>query len=298
MQRWWPHLSGFNPVKVYPSTVSGFNAGSLENNCKRAGTQAKKQGVPILQSKGRMADQGANPEIKIDVGEEVAETDKKREDPAEESRKVEDIAGFKQRYIDEIESYIADVKKSPEIATVGSGFYRVLRDQKRVPEGRDQDLYAPTCVDFRNIRKMLMEDNPGEDTKKKLRHYYHHLYSVLNRIQKKTPEVCLLVMKRKEKEIARWYEGEEDPRTDFPQLLGLLLSGCFITDLFYKWHWDEFSLKDDPESLARLCQASSSTQDTQSDHLLKYFEDMVNGIPGFWQKVFYKYFRKPQLKKE
>ncbi|XP_068639628.1 UPF0481 protein At3g47200-like [Aristolochia californica] len=342
----------------------------------------------ITEMGGRMADQPGNPEIKERVADvrkpekAVADqADQMREDPGtssimgkaveepgtagvtenpiQEMENMKDIEGFEQRYIDEIESYADDLKKSPEVASGGSGFfYTVPIDEQSSKESKD--LYVPVCAKFRKIREMLMIAKPDDNTKKQLRHYYYHLDAVLKRFKKQTPEDYLLAMKKKKEEIAKWYSDKGETTADFPQFLGLLLSGCFIIDLFHKWHWNEFSSKEDPEcchqwaselwvdlllvenqiplfilqdvintsiqediafltleklvyyyykefvplrkqplpreALARFCcQATPPTGDTQFVRLMNYLERIVNAIPGVWQAIFYKYFRKSQL---
>ncbi|XP_068646256.1 UPF0481 protein At3g47200-like [Aristolochia californica] len=154
--------------------------------------------------------------------------------------KTREIKGFQQSYIDDLESHFSDLKKSPEDGAGDSGFYKVPEDLRK----RDESLYQHAHVEFSKI--MITKDDSD------VGHYYNHLRSVLLQENGKKEENGkileeLLLMMENNEELTKWCAMKGNNSPDFPQFFGLLLSGCFIVDVFHKWHSLELSPGKDPK---------------------------------------------------
>ncbi|XP_068640933.1 UPF0481 protein At3g47200-like [Aristolochia californica] len=99
---------------------------------------------------------------------------------------------------------------------------------------------------------MLENDNPDVETQRLLRHYYDHLFFILVSNESKSLQDYLQMIYDDRGVIARWdYAVEDGESIDFPYLLSLLLSGCFIIHLLSKPFIAQVSPVEDPEC-ARL----------------------------------------------
>ncbi|KAG9441090.1 hypothetical protein H6P81_016944 [Aristolochia fimbriata] len=159
---------------------------------------------------------------------------------------IEEISGFKQPFIEAITSYIEARWVDPHNAACvrnrrGSGFYTI---HHRGNEG----LYDPTHVNFSKIRDMLLKD-PDDQTRRLIDHYYDHLFFILVGNDKYRLQDYLLMI---HENLTQTVEDEKDENLrDFPKLLALLLSSCFIVHLLSRPFASHLSPADDPDC-ARL----------------------------------------------
>ncbi|XP_068646643.1 UPF0481 protein At3g47200-like [Aristolochia californica] len=185
--------------------------------------------------------------VDVRMFEVVAEPDKKNSDAATTSsiveedvpeipllmRKMNEAEGFIfQRNVDKIESYCAMHWESRNVVhdRGSSGFYQVPQNMRQ-RQGWER-LFDPTYINFSNVRDMLENEYPDDETRSLLDHYYYH-FLVIRKINPKVKlEDYLLMIEKHWKEIARCYEVEEAD-SDLRLLLGLLLSSFFVVCLFF-----------------------------------------------------------------
>ncbi|XP_068639612.1 UPF0481 protein At3g47200-like [Aristolochia californica] len=153
------------------------------------------------------------------------------------TRNIEEMEGFVQHRYDEAQSYLARDKptlqeRSSKITDKSVTIYRVPEAMRQ--SGEKESLYEPTCID---VYDPLWK---GDDE-----HYYFHLYSILKENNDKGLADYLQMMEEQKEEIAK--RNEEHISTDFSHLFDLLLSSCFILDLFLKYCDGKLSPADDPE---------------------------------------------------
>ncbi|XP_068640712.1 UPF0481 protein At3g47200-like [Aristolochia californica] len=153
------------------------------------------------------------------------------------TRNIEEMEGFVQHRYDEAQSYLAKDKptlqaRSSKITDTSVTIYRVPEAMRL--SGEKESLYKPTCID---VYYPLLK---GDDD-----HYYFHLYSILQKNNNKGLKDYLLMMEEQKEEIAK--RNEEHISIDFSHLFDLLLSSCFILDLFLKYFDGKLSPADDPE---------------------------------------------------
>ncbi|KAG9441087.1 hypothetical protein H6P81_016941 [Aristolochia fimbriata] len=158
---------------------------------------------------------------------------------------MEGMEGFRHGYIDSISSHFWSYFKRPDTprgSNTTSMFYKVPKEIRNRPGS--EGLYDPTFVDLLELRVLLEIDNNKKDSAwdeinrtgphQLLRHYYCHLFSILERIspEKSLKDVMQKIYEKRE-ELARC--NEPNIAIDFLHLLALLLGGCFVFDTIFRW---------------------------------------------------------------